>query len=173
MEACIRFIKWTTKKCIDTKSDTHTPLLQIRSPPLWPGLPNPTTLLFNNAIQGIMLIFSRTPLSPNNDDKHYEALVEKQTIKDKNHSTPSNYDFIPIESTVAVQWEDGGPWTDGTVVEKGDHNHDNRSYTVYIRKTGQLNTRNSKQVMTTQITAKQYLWPVRQTQNNRSCRRHS
>ena len=50
-----------------------------------------------------MLILSRPAFSPNNDDKHYEALVKRQTKKDKNHNTPRSYNFIPIGSTVAVQ----------------------------------------------------------------------
>ena len=34
---------------------------------------------------------------------------------------------IPIGSSVAVQWEDRGLWTHGTVVGKGNHNHHNKS----------------------------------------------
>ena len=33
MEACIKFLKHTIKKCIDIKSDIHIALLQIRSTP--------------------------------------------------------------------------------------------------------------------------------------------
>ena len=35
--------------------------------------------------------------------------------------------LFSIRSTVAVQLEDGGPWIHGTVVGKGDHNHNNKS----------------------------------------------
>ena len=47
VEACIKFIKCTLKKCIETNEDIHIALLQIRSTPLEPCLPNPATLLFN------------------------------------------------------------------------------------------------------------------------------
>ena len=34
-----------------------------------------------------MAILSRLPISPNNDDEHYETLVVRNTKKDKNHDT--------------------------------------------------------------------------------------
>ena len=43
------------------------------------------------------------------------------------------------------------------IVGKGNHNHNDRSYTIIVTKTGQLITRNSKHVKPTQITAEQYL----------------
>ena len=54
VEACIKCIKQTCRKCFDTKSDPHIDLLQIRSIPSGPGLPNHTTLLFNHPIRGKM-----------------------------------------------------------------------------------------------------------------------
>ena len=33
-------------------------------------------------------------------------------------------------STVAVQWEDIDRWTHGTIVGKGGHSHNKRSYTI-------------------------------------------
>ena len=77
---------------------------------------------------------------------------------DMNHDTPRMYASIPIGSTIVVQCEDGGPWTHGTVEIKGDHNHNDRSYTIWVTRTGWLITSNSKHVKPTQITAKQYLW---------------
>ena len=56
-----------------------------------------------------------------------------------------------------IHCEDGGPWTHGTVVGRGDHKHNNRSYMICITKTGQIVTRNSKHVKATPITAEQYL----------------
>ena len=125
-EACIKFMMQTIKRYVDTKYDTHIALLQIRSAPLEPGLPRSATLLFNHPIRGIMPILSRLPICPNNNDGHYEVLVKRQPKNFKNH--------------------DGGPWTHGTVVGKGDHSHNNRSYTIYITNTGWLITRNSKHV---------------------------
>ena len=37
-----------------------------------------------------------------------------------------------LGSTVAFQQEDGGPWTQGRVLGRGDHNHSNRSYMTQI-----------------------------------------
>ena len=54
--------------------------------------------------------------------KHY--LKDKQ--KNKKHDTGKIYSFIPIEFSVAIQQEDGGPQTHGVIVGKGHHNHDNR-----------------------------------------------
>ena len=73
VEACIKFIKWTIKKCIDAKFDMYIALLQIRSSPLEPGLPSPATLLFNCPIRGVMPILNRLLISPiNDDDEHHE-----------------------------------------------------------------------------------------------------
>ena len=63
-----------------------------------------------------------------------------------------------MASTVVVQWEDGRPWTHGTVVGKRDHNHNNRSYTICVTKTGWLITRNSNHIKTTHDKAEQFLW---------------
>ena len=59
----------------------HIAYLQIRSTPLWSGLPSPATLLFNHPIRGIMPIHSRLLISTNNDDQCYEILVKRQTKK--------------------------------------------------------------------------------------------
>ena len=98
------------------------------------------------------------PVGIDKDKEHYEALVKRQTKDYQNHGTPRNYVSFPIGSTVAVQCEDGEPWTHGTVEGKGDHNHHDRSYNICITKTGWLVTRDRKHIKPTQITAKQYLW---------------
>ena len=36
METCIKLVKYTVKKCHDTKSDIHLALLQVRAMPLGP-----------------------------------------------------------------------------------------------------------------------------------------
>ena len=50
VDAHIKFIKHTMKKCIKTNEDIHIALLQITVIPLETGLPSPATLLFNHAI---------------------------------------------------------------------------------------------------------------------------
>ena len=95
VEAYIKFINKTIKKCTDTKSDMHIALLQIRSTPLGQGLPSPARLLFNNPIRGIMPILSRSPIGPNNNDEHYEASVERQTKRLRT--------MIPLEIMILFQ----------------------------------------------------------------------
>ena len=112
---------------------------------LEPELLSPTIELFNCLIWGIMSIINSLPINPNNDDEHYEALFDRQTRNGKNYVTSRSYDSLPIKSTVAVQWEDGGL----------DHNHNNRwSYMIRITKTLWEVMRNSKHIKATPITAK-------------------
>ena len=136
VEACIRFVKHTLKKCFDTKGDPHIALLQTQMNPLGPGLPSPATILFNHPIRGLMSIISRLPVGINNYEEHYAALVNRQMKDGKNQGTPRNYVSIPTGSTAAVQCEGGGLWIHGTVEGKGDHNHHERSYNIHIKKTG-------------------------------------
>ena len=86
--------------------------------------------------------------------KHYAT---RQSRNDKNYDASRSYDSISFKSTVAVQWEDGRPWTYGTVVGRGDQNHNNRSYMTRISKTGQIVTKNSKHIKAAHIKDKQYL----------------
>ena len=95
-------------------------------------------------------------VNSNNDDDHYEELVKRQVKNDKNHDASRNYASIQIGTVVMVQQDDGWPWTHGTGVG-GQHNHNSRSYTIHVTKTGQLITRKSKHIITL-ITAEQYLW---------------
>ena len=104
--------------------------------PVGPGLPSQATILFTCLIRDIMPIISRLLAGVNNDEEHYEALVNRQTKNDKNQGTPRNHVSIPTGCTVAVQHEDGVPWTHGTVEGKGDHNYHKRSYNIHITKTG-------------------------------------
>ena len=101
---------------------------------------------------------SRLLIDVNTYEECYEGLVNRQTKDDKNQGIPRNYVFIPTGSTVAVQHEDGGLWTNGTVEGKGNHNHHDRSYNIHITKTEQLVTSDRKHIQTTQITLEQNLW---------------
>ena len=60
-----------------------------------------------------------------------------------------NYALTWIESIAAVQWENKWLWI---------HNHNDKSYTIYVAKPEWLITRNSKHVKQAQITTDQYLW---------------
>ena len=149
-------LKSKQSKCSNINFYTHLAFLQIRTMPLGPELLIPAILLFNYPARSIMQIVNKLLISLNNDDEHYKALVKRQK-NDSNHDTPRNYTFILIGSTVAVQWEEGDRLTHGTIVQKGDHNHNNRSYTICMTEAGQLITRNSKHLKPTPTTAKQYL----------------
>ena len=83
-----------------------------------------------------MPIMNRLLINSKNNDEHYEALVTCQTRNDKSYDTAWSYDSFSIGSTVGVQWEDGGPWTYGTVVGRGVHSCNNISYMIKISKTG-------------------------------------
>ena len=59
--------------------------------------------------------------------------MHRQHINNPNNDASQIFASIPIGSTVVVQREDGGPWTHGTIVGKGDHNHHNQSYNIQIK----------------------------------------
>ena len=71
--------KVIAQKCIDTKSDPHIALLQIRSTPPLQGLPSSVTLLFNCPIRDIMPIINRPLIGLNDNDEHYEVLIKTLT----------------------------------------------------------------------------------------------
>ena len=50
-----------------------------------------------------MPIINRSLIDVNNEDEHYETLVQRPTKSDKDNDTSRNYAFIPKGSTVAVQ----------------------------------------------------------------------
>ena len=72
VEACIKFIKCTIKKCSDSGGDIHMVLLQIRTTPLGQGLPSSAMLLFNHPVHGIMPLMGRKPINVDIDDNHHK-----------------------------------------------------------------------------------------------------
>ena len=68
VEACIKFIKCTTRKCLDSGGDIHISLLQIRTTPLGQGLPSPATLLFNYLVRGITSVIDRLLINTDNNE---------------------------------------------------------------------------------------------------------
>ena len=93
-----------------------------------------------------MLILNRPSFNADNDDEHYETKVKRQANTDKKYATLRNFKPVPIGSAVAVQREDGGPWSNGIRVGKRDESHNDRSYKIYVIKTGWLTMRNRKRV---------------------------
>ena len=123
---------------------------------LGPGLPSPATLLFNCPTRSIMPIVNSILISTDNDDEYHKVLV-KNKKNDKKYDIARNYTLLPIRSTVVVKREDSDRWTHGTILGKGDYNHNNQSYIIHVIKTGKTLSRNSKHVKVTPITADQYL----------------
>ena len=66
---------------------------------------------------------SRMPINYDYNDDHYEVLKARQNKAVKYKNAFQEFVNIPIGSTVVVQWEDGSPWTNGTIVDKGDASH--------------------------------------------------
>ena len=142
VEACIKFIKCSIKKCVDSSSHIHIALLQIRSTPLGQGLPSPVTLLFNCLVRGIMPRINRLLINTDSDDEHHTVLVNRHHRNEQDIDTSKNFVSLPIGSTVVVQGEDRGLWTHGTIEDKGNHHHHDRSYKICITKTGRIITCN-------------------------------
>ena len=153
----VKNCKCILKKCFDSRGDPHI-ALQIQMTSLGQGLPSPTTMLFNYPMRGIMPIINRPPVGIDNDEKHHKVLIIRETKNDKGKDTSVHFVSIPIESTVAVQWEEGGLWTHDIIEGKGDQNHHDKSYHIHITKTGRLVTQNRQHLKPTQISAEQYLW---------------
>ena len=103
-------------------------------------------------------MINRPLIGLNNNDEHYKALIRRPMKNDKNHDTPRMYASIPVGSAVAVQCEDEGTWTHRIVESKGDHNHNDRTCTIWVTKIGWLITRKSKHMKPTQLTSEQYIW---------------
>ena len=116
-------------------------------------------------------MINRIAISIDNDDEHHKALVERQTKNDKIHDIARNYSVLYIGSTTGIKREDGDRWTHDTIIGKGDHNHHDWSYIVWVMKTGRTITRSSKHIKAAPIAAEQYLWDqLKQTCETRSCR---
>ena len=131
--------------------------------PIRQGLPHPATLMFNRQVQGIMPVVDHKPIGQDCNDDHHSKLVDRQGKNDQD--TSPLFSNIPIGSTVAVQYEDGGPWIHGTVVDKGDHNHHDRSYVIQLTTNGRCILRNRWHVRLTTVTADKYI----QHQSNKQC----
>ena len=59
------------------------------------------------------------------------------------------FSYIKIGSAVVVQQEDDRPWTHGMVVNRGDHNHHSRSYTIQLTTNGRCITQNRRHIKPT------------------------
>ena len=78
--ACMKFWKWTMKKCFDANWDTSLALLQTRSTPVGPGLLSPATILFNRPNRGLLPKIFSEPGTYNSDDNHYATFNEDKKM---------------------------------------------------------------------------------------------
>ena len=139
-------------------------LLHICTMPIGQGLPSLVTLMFNRQVQGIMPVLDCKPSGQDCDDDHHTKLVDRQGKNDNDTSVFSN---IPIGSAVAVQCEDSGPQTHGTVVDTGNHNHHDRSYIIQLTKNGRCISRNRRHLKPTTVTTDTYLQHQSNKQSNK------
>ena len=130
-------------------------LLQICMTPLGQGLPSPATLMFNRPVHSIMPIIDCKPLVEDCDDDCHAKIIERQ--QKNNNDTAVTFSCIPIGSAVVVQQEDDGPWTHGTVVGIGDHNHHDKSYTIQLTTSDRCITHNRHHIKPTAVTADTYI----------------
>ena len=79
IKVCIKFIKCTIKKCLDSGSDMHMGFQEIQTTPLGQGLPSPAMLLLNCPVHCIMPVIDRKPVRVDNDDEHHKKLVYRQS----------------------------------------------------------------------------------------------
>ena len=84
MEACIKFVKCTIKKCGLTNNDVHFVFLQIRSAPVGVGLSSLAIMLFNRSIRALLLQPGSEPININNDNEYYKGLTSRQEAYTKN-----------------------------------------------------------------------------------------
>ena len=75
VEASIKFIKCTLKKCFDSRSNPHIALLQICITPLGQGFCSPTIMLFNWLIRGVLPVINRPLVDIDNDQEHYKVIM--------------------------------------------------------------------------------------------------
>ena len=131
-------------------------LLQIYTAPLGQGLPSLVTLMFNQQVCSIMPVLDCKPIGEDYDDKHHGKLIDRQH-KNNNDASPI-FTSILIGSAVAVQREDSRLWTNGTVVDTGDHNHQCCIYIIQLTTNDRRITHNRQHIKLTSVTADAYLW---------------
>ena len=120
-----------------------------------PRLTEPSNMMFNRQVHGIMPVSDCKPIGQDCDDDNHNKLVDRQ--QSNSNDTSPVLAYIPIGSTVAVQQEDSGLWTHGTVVGTGNHNHNDRSYMIQLTTNGRCITYNRQHIKATTITADAYL----------------
>ena len=132
-------------------------LLQIHTTPLGHGLPSLATLLFNHLVCSVMPMIDRKPVNIDNDDEHHIKLFHRQGKNHTNNDASQVFASIPIGSNVVVQWKDGGLWTHGIIIGKGNHNHHSWSYNIQVTTMERIITHNQQHIKPMSITAEEYI----------------
>ena len=101
VEACLKFIKCTFKKCTDSGREINMALLQICMTPLGHSLPSLATLMFNRPVCGIMPIIHCKSLVEDCNDNCHAKLIERQ--QKNNNDIAATFPCIPIGSAIVVQ----------------------------------------------------------------------
>ena len=65
--------------------------------------------------------------------------------------------FFSAGCRVAIQQEDGGPWTHEIIEEANGSNYREQLYIIQVMKTGKLITWNMKHICNNPVTTEQYL----------------
>ena len=111
-----------------------------------------------------MPVIDCKPIQQDCDYDHHSILVDRQGKNDNN--TSPGFSNIPIGSAVAVQHEDGGPWTHRTIVDMGNHNHHDMSYVIQLTTKGRHISRNRWHIRSTRVIADKYLQHQSNKQSN-------
>ena len=91
------------------------------------------------------------------DNEKNNLLALKDGQPKSNERYLQNYSLSTTGSNVEVPQEDGGPWTNGTIIGHGSSDHNSRSCWIRVTKMGCTFTRANGHVMTTPMSVGDYL----------------
>ena len=111
--------------------------------------------MFNRPVHSLMPVIDCKPLVEDCDEDHHAKIIKRQQKND--NDTAVTFSCIPIGSAVVVQQEDSGPWTHGTVLGTGDHNHHEKSYIIQLTSNGRHITCNRLHIKPMAVTADMYI----------------
>ena len=147
-EISTRFVIWTMKKCFKTNTEIYV---------AFAGKPQFAKSGCTTVQQTCKRLTAKVHHAIHiidNDESNHTALIKGQSHLDVQVLRKT---FLPTGLPVAVQCEDGRPWTHGTVVWHGSDDHHDRNYKIQVPKMGHIITRTNWHVKTTLITEEEYL----------------
>ena len=87
----------------------------------------------------------------NNDESNHAEVINRWCQINEDIDTHRNIPFLPTGSSVAVKWEDAGPWTHGTVVDKS------LNYKINVMQTRCSFTRENSHVIAIPVSVIDYI----------------